>query len=206
MQIKTIIIFIVVTLGVLLGVGGLLWQFGGNTDKPIADIAGASLHTQGSGSVKIVEFSDFQCPACLAVQEPLTQLLKKYEGRIDFVYRYFPLTTIHKNALIAAQAAEAAGLQGKFWEMHDKLFVTQTEWAPIADPRETYAGYVESLGMDKDKFLVDVDSQVVKDAVGVDILAANRYALSGTPTFFVNGVKTDFGQIEAKVEKLVGSN
>lgn len=202
MQIKTIVIFIVVTLGVLLGVGGLLWQFGSNTDKPIADIAGESRHSRGTGDIKIVEFSDFQCPACLAIQAPLNQLLTKYEGKVEFVYRYFPLNTIHKNAQLAAQVAEAAGLQGKFFEMHDKLFTSQTEWASLADPRETFVAYSEALGLNKDKFVADIDSQVVKDAVALDLLASTRYSLSGTPTFFVNGVKTEFGQIESKIQEL----
>lgn len=202
MQLKTIIIFIAVTLGVLVGVGGLLSQFGSNSDKPIADIAGEKKRVQGQGTVTIVEFSDFQCPACLAVQEPLKKILSKFDGKIAFVYRYFPLTTIHKNAQIAAQTAEAAGLQGKFWEMHDKLFITQSSWATIADPRETFAAFATELGIDKDKFLSDIDSQAVKDAVSVDMLAASRYALTGTPTFFVDGVKTEFGSIESKLEEL----
>jgi protein-disulfide isomerase len=202
MQIKTIIIFIVVTLGVLLGVAGLLTQFGTNADKPIIDIAGASVHTQGTGAIKIVEFSDFQCPACLIVQEPLKQILKKYEGKIEFVYRHFPLSTIHKNATSASYAAEAAFLQGKFWEMHDKLFATQPDWALSPDPKTVFAGYALELGMDKDKFLSDYDSQVVKDSVNADILAATRYALTGTPTFFVNGVNTDFAKIESKIIEL----
>lgn len=203
MSVKTIVIFIVVTLGILGGVGGLLWQFGQTGDKPITDIAGAKTHVQGSGSVTLVEFSDFQCPACLAVQEPLKQILQKYEGRVEFVYRYFPLTTIHKNAQISAQAAEAAGLQGKFWEMHDKLFATQAIWQGIADPKETFVGYAKELGVEEVKFLSDLDSQPVKDGVSLDILAATRYRLSGTPTFFVNGTKTEFAQIETKLASLV---
>ena len=203
MQIKTIIIFVVVTLGVLLGVGGLLSQFGANADKPIPEIAGEKKHVQGTGSITLVEFSDFQCPACLAVQEPLKEILNKFDGKVEFVYRHFPLTTIHKNAQVAAQAAEAAGLQGKFFPMHDKLFATQSSWAGTSDPRETFVTYATELGLDKDKFLSDVDSQAVKDAVGVDMLASSRYALTGTPTFFVNGVKTEFGSIESKLNDLV---
>jgi len=199
MNLKTVIIFVAVTLGVLLGVGGLLWQFGGNMDKSIAEIAGESVHKQGTGTIQIVEFSDFQCPACLAVQEPLKQILKKYEGKITFVYRYFPLVSIHKNAMISAQAAEAAGFQDKFWQMHDKLFATQSTWEGLADPRETFVGYAEELGMDRVKFVSDIESQGVKDAINVDLLVASRYGLGGIPTFFVNGVKTEFDQIEAKI-------
>lgn len=203
MNIKSVVIFIVVTLGVLLGVGGLLWQFGTEDAKPVEDIAGEMRHVRGSGEVILVEFSDLQCPACQSVQEPLTQILDKYEGKVVFVYRYFPLNTIHKNAQIAAQAAEAAGRYDKFWQMHDKLFETQSEWEGIADPREMMVGYAQEIGIDKDKFASELESQEVRDGVNNDSLAATRYQLTGTPTFFINGVKVEFGQIEAKLASLV---
>lgn len=203
MQIKTIIIFIAVTLGVLLGVGGLLYQFGAVADKPIEGIAGEKRHTLGSGEIVVTEFSDFQCPACLSVQEPLKQILKKYEGKVTFVYRHFPLVSIHKNAMMAAQVSEAAALQGKFWEMHDMLFAKQNEWSGLGDPKETFFAYAVLLEMDLPKFQADLDSQAVKDAVTKDLLDTTRYRLTGTPTFFVNGVKTEFPQIEAKISSLV---
>jgi protein-disulfide isomerase len=203
MNIKSILIFIAVTFGVLGGVGALLWQFGSNTDKPIAEIAGEKRHVQGSGPITLVEFSDFQCPACQSIQEPLKQILNKYESKLEFVYRYFPLTSIHKNAMISAQAAEAAGLQGKFFEMHDKLFATQNVWQGVNDPRSIFAGYAVELGLDKDKFVSDLDSQNVKDSVNVDLLAATRYQINGTPTFYVNGIKTEFDNIEAKISELI---
>ena len=199
MNTKTIMIFVAVTLGILLGVGALLTQFSTSAEKPIADIAGSSLHVQGEGSIELVEFSDFQCPACFAVQAPLKELLAKYSGKVKFVYRHFPLTQIHKNAQISAQAAEAAGIQGKFFEMHDKLFETQVSWAELADPKETFAKYSEDLGMDKVKFVVDMESQAVKDIVASDALAANQNRIGGTPTFYVNGVATDFPKIEPKI-------
>lgn len=208
MQIKTILMFITVTLGILLGVGGMLWQFGGNPEKPILNIAGQSKHSQGpsassgQGVVTIVEFSDFQCPACLSVQEPLKQILKKYEGKVQFVYRFFPLVTLHKNAQISAQAAEAAGMQDKFWEMHDKLFATQNVWQGVVDPKELFEGYARELGINTENFLKDLNSQEVKDAINVDVLDATRYQITGTPTFYVNGIKTEFGKIDEKIAEL----
>ncbi len=202
MNTKTIMIFVAVTLGILIGVGALLTQFSTSTEKPVSDIAGSSLHVQGSGSIEIVEFSDFQCPACFSVQAPLKELLTKYDGKVKFVYRHFPLTQIHKNAQISAQAAEAAGIQDKFWQMHDKLFASQTEWQGLADPKETFAKYSEDLGMDKEKFVADLDSQAVKDVVAQDALAANQNRIGGTPTFYVNGVVTDFPKIEMKLIEL----
>ena len=203
MNIKTILIFVAVTLGVLLGVGGLLYQFGVAADKPIAEIAGEKKHLKGSGEIVVTEFSDFQCPACQSVQEPLKQILSKYEGKVSFVYRHFPLVSIHKNSTVSAQASEAAAIQGKFWEMHDKLFATQNIWEGMADPKATFGEYASELGLDKDKFMADIESQAAKDGVSVDSLDATRFRLSGTPTFFVNGVKTEFGQLETKIEGLV---
>lgn len=202
MNTKTILIFIAVTIGVLGGVGGLLWQFGQAGDKPINEVAGERKHVQGSGSVTLVEFSDFQCPACQAVQGPLKQILKKYEGKVEFVYRHFPLVSIHKNAMVAAQASEAADLQGKFWEFHDKLFENQAEWSGLGDPRDKFREYLSQIGGDIEKFKSDLESQVVKDRVSVDILATTRYRLSGTPTFYINGVKTEFGQVESRIVEL----
>lgn len=202
MNMKSILVFAAITFGVLLGVGGLLWQFGQAGDKPIADIAGDKHLVKGSGSVTLVEFSDFQCPACLAVQQPLEQILKKYEGKVEFVYRYFPLTSIHKNAMMSAQAAEAAYKQGKFFEMHDKLFATQASWQGLAEPKETFVTYAKEIGLDVEKFRQDIDSQVVKDVINNDLLATTRYRLTGTPTFFINGSKIEFAQIEAKIQEL----
>ena len=202
MNIKSILIFAAITFGVLLGVGGLLWQFGQSGDKPIADIAGDKHLIKGSGAITLVEFSDFQCPACLAVQQPLEQILKKYEGKVEFVYRYFPLTSIHKNAMMSAQAAEAAYRQGKFFEMHDKLFATQASWQGLADPKETFMAYAKEIGLDTEKFGQDIDSQSVKDVINNDLLATTRYRLTGTPTFFINGSKVEFAQIESKIQEL----
>ena len=151
----------------------------------------------------LLQHSDFQCPACQSVQEPLKQILSKYEGKVSFVYRHFPLVSIHKNSTVSAQASEAAAIQGKFWEMHDKLFATQNIWEGMADPKATFGEYASELGLDKDKFMADIESQAAKDGVSVDSLDATRFRLSGTPTFFVNGVKTEFGQLETKIEGLV---
>lgn len=203
MKIKSLVIFLLITLGVLLGVGGLLWQFGQTTEKLIEGIAGEKRYVQGEGSVVIVEFSDFQCPACLAVQAPLKEILTKYEGKVSFVYRNFPLSSIHKNAQLAAQAAEAAHQQGMFWLMHDKLFATQGAWQDLTDPRLMFASYAKELGLEIDKFIADLDSQATKDVVSADLLDATRYRLTGTPTFFVNGVKVEFAQMEEKIASLV---
>ncbi len=202
MQIKAIIIFVLVTIGMLLGVGVLLSQFGTSAEVPIADIAGERRYAQGAGPITLVEFSDFQCPACQTVEAPLKQILAKYPGKVTLVYRHFPLTTIHKHAQIAAQAAEAAHAQGKFWEMHDILFAKQAEWSTQEDPMAAFIQYATALGMDSARFVADTQGQASKDAVAIDTAAATKYRLSGTPTFYLEGLPVEFAQIDSRLAEL----
>ncbi len=204
MQIKSIVMFVVVTIGLLLGVGALLVNFGNSApeNKIITDVAGEMRLVKGEGEIVLVEFSDLQCPACQSVQAPLKQILSKYEGKVKLVYRHYPLNSIHKNADIASRASEAAHLQGKFWEMHDTLFEKQREWEKLGDPREKFAEYATALGLDATKFLADIESQEVKDKVAIDLLAATNYRLSGTPSFFVNGESVEFANLDSRLSSL----
>lgn len=202
MNIKTILTFMGVTVGILIGVGALLWQFGSGAAKPLEDVAGEMRLKKGEGSVVVVEFSDFQCPACASVHEPLKQVLSKFEGKVSYVHRHFPLTSIHKNALTAAHASEAAYNQGKFFEYGDVLFTKQSEWEGLSDPSEKYMAYAKELGLDAKKFEFDLKSREVAERVNTDMVYANRHALSGTPTFFVNGVQIDFTNLESKLAEL----
>lgn len=135
----------------------------------------------------IVEYSDFQCPACSATYPLLSQLVKNYPNDVQVVYRHFPLISIHKNALLSAQAAEAAGLQGKFWEMHDMLFNSQRSWSSNPNPKELFVRYANSLGLDTQKFEVDIISEEVKEKVQADLREAQQMGLNKTPTLFLNG-------------------
>jgi protein-disulfide isomerase len=140
----------------------------------------------------LVEYSDFQCPACAAYY-PLTKRLQKELGpdKFLFVYRNFPLYQIHANARLAAQAAEAAGKQKKFWEMHDRLFETQQTWEEYDTNKaqNTFASYAESLKLNKDQFIKDLNSPEVKQAVEDDIQSGEAAKVDATPTFFLNGKK-----------------
>lgn len=202
---KSILMFVAITVGVLVGATALLWNFAGSSteEKQIADVAGEMSHVKGSGEVVVTEFSDLQCPACQSVQAPLSELLGKYEGKVRLVFRHFPLSSIHKNAQIAAQAVEAASMQGKFWEMHDLLYKRQGEWENLANAQEKFGEYAEELGMDRDKFVSDIESTEAKDAVSRDLVDATRYGLRGTPTFFVNGYQVEFPQLEAKIKEFL---
>ena len=160
--------------------------------------------------VVLIEYSDFQCPACASFLLPLKQLESELGDKITIVYRHFPLKTIHQNAELAARVAEAAGLQGKFWDMHDTLFIKQDEWKDLENPKDKFAEYAEMLSLDKDKFLGDLESDVVKNKVEGDYMQAMSLGLNGTPTFFLNGSRvynlTSYEAFRSLIEKAIAEN
>ena len=142
-----------------------------------------------NGKAVLVEFSDFQCPAC-GIYYPLVKKLKTDLGdKLTVVYKHFPLSQIHKNADLAARTAEAAKIQGKFWEMHDMIFEKQNEWSGSNQALSLFSSYAVSLGLDKDKFLQDIDSNEVRNKISDDYQQGVRLGVKGTPTFFLNGKK-----------------
>jgi protein-disulfide isomerase len=132
--------------------------------------------------VTIVEFSDYQCPFCARSEPLIRDVLKEYPDKVRFVYKQFPLVSIHANAMGAAQAAVAAGMQGKFWEMHDLLFANQR--ALQADKLKDYA---QQLGLDVAKFEADMSSNEAKAIIRDDMALSQKIGVRGTPTIFVNG-------------------
>jgi len=142
-----------------------------------------------SASVTLVEFSDFQCLACKVYYSMVKQITKEFKDTLTFVYRNFPLTKNHPNALLASYAAEAAGLQGKYWEMHDLLFTKQSDWSESSSPRNIFIAYALTLGINVDQFKKDIDSDAVKNRVAVDIADGNTLGINATPTFFLNNQK-----------------
>jgi protein-disulfide isomerase len=131
--------------------------------------------------VTIVEFSDFQCPYCGAVHPDLVRLVREFEGQIKLVFKQFPLTA-HARAMPAARAAEAAGLQGKFFEMHDLLFEHQHELEDADLER-----YANMLGLDVDRFKADAAGSAVQSRIDADRKEGERLAIEGTPTMYING-------------------
>jgi protein-disulfide isomerase len=142
---------------------------------------------QAGSKVVLVEYSDFQCPACGAYYPILKRLYQEFGDRMRFVYRHFPLKQ-HLHAVLAARAAEAAGRQGKFWEMHDLIFEGQSTWTAQNDPEETFIGYARKLRLDIKQFRADLDSREVQNAIEKNEESGNQAGIEGTPTFFLNGV------------------
>lgn len=137
--------------------------------------------------VTLVEFGDFQCPAC-GFREPMVQqTMKDFNGKIKLLYKHFPLTTIHKNAYPAARAAEAAGKQGKFWEMHDLLFARQKDWAGITDAKAKFIQYAQELKLDTEKFKKDFDASDIEKKINSEQDEGIQLGVKGTPTFFLDG-------------------
>lgn len=150
--------------------------------------------TTSTATVTMVEFADFQCEACRAAQPGVKLLLEDYKGKLNFVSRYFPLPG-HQHSRLAAQAVEAAGEQGKVWEMQDMLFERQDEWGSDAKPAtraqvmEYFLGYAKTLGLNVDQFKQAIESGKFDAKISRDFADAEALNLTGTPTFFINGKK-----------------
>lgn len=154
-----------------------------STDTAIGD------HVYGNKDAKVmlVEYGDFQCPACGAAYPKLKTIKEDRKGSIAFIFRNFPLTAIHPNALAAAAVAEAAGLQGKFWEMHDKLYENQESWAgAAADQRDDlFASYAKELNLDLDQYRADIVSKKVTEKISRDQALGRKMKVDSTPSIYI---------------------
>lgn len=159
--------------------------------EPIA-VAESDL-TKGNPDAQMVliEFSDFQCPACKAYYPLVNQLGEEMGDEVLIVYRHYPLTQIHPNATPAALASQAASKQDKFWEMHDLLFDRQEEWSGVNNAEELFISYAEELELNIDQFRQDLSSREARDKVNADLISGNQLGVNATPTFFLNGRKLD---------------
>ena len=153
-----------------------------------------------SATLTLVEFSDFQCPSCKAADPVVKSILTKYDGRIKFYYRHFPLAQ-HEFSMGAAMAAEAAGKQGvdKFWQYHDKLFDKSPDLS-----KENLLAIASDLKLDLAKFAADMDSDAVRQKVLDDQADGNTLGVNSTPTFFINGTKlVGFGDLEKEISSRI---
>jgi protein-disulfide isomerase len=147
-------------------------------------------HTKGGGpsaAVVIEEFADYQCPPCGNMHPVVQKIVDDYGDRVRVVFRNYPLQKIHKNAFTAARAAEAAALQGKFWQMNDMIFKNQDQWKDSPEPRPLFHSYASRIGLDVEKFKTDMDNQAVTSRVIADAERGGSLGVGGTPTMFING-------------------
>lgn len=173
-----------------------------NSFKTAGISDGKYLPESKEASVALVEFGDYQCPACVAYHPLVKETLTIFAGKINFVFRNFPLSQ-HKNANISAYAVEAAGLQGKFWEMHDKVYESDKEWVDQENPSDVFIGYASTFGLDTDKFKKDMNSSEVKSKVTGDTNDGTLISVNSTPSFFLNGIKIDNPDSIDEFKKLI---
>lgn len=190
-------IIILVTALTVIAIAGLIWLGG---KKPTGEgqvVDGALLvkpdsHMTGRAGAKVtlVEFGDYQCPAC-GYFEPIVKQVRdahKDNPNFNFVFRNFPLPQ-HKNAVAAAEAAEAAGAQGKYWEMHELLYMRQTDWAESGKAKDIFVGYAQTLKLNADDFKTALDRHTFTDFIDKDKTDGESINVNATPTFYLNGQK-----------------
>jgi protein-disulfide isomerase len=142
---------------------------------------------EAAAKITIAEFSDFECPACRAAEEPLKQLRGLYGKDIRFLFKQYPLERVHRNARAAAIAAECMGRQGKFWPFHDALYANQEQWGELEDPRPFFAKFEKEAGADPATLKTCESDATIAAAIDADKLEARNRWVAATPTFFING-------------------
>ena len=169
-----------------------------------------SEHVYGNSNSKVllVEYADFQCPGCNSSYPVTKKVIEKYKDKIGFIFRNYPLTSAHPNALAAAAAAESAGLQGKYWEMHNSLFENRASWVELSGSTRTdafvkLASDIKDLNVDK--FKTDLENPVIRKKIDYDMALGKKDSVGGTPAMYING--KDVGSQKVLNGKLVsGTN
>jgi protein-disulfide isomerase len=149
----------------------------------------ASNHVQGAGTtgVTLIEYGDFQCPACGSYYPIVKEVQSKYGDKIKFQFRSFPLVGLHPNAMTAHRAAEAADKQGKYWEMHDMLYERQSAWSTSKSAASIFKSYAQELGLDMDRYSLDVASAETQTIINKDIEQGKAINVTATPGFVLDG-------------------
>ncbi|MCL4405406.1 MAG: DsbA family protein [Patescibacteria group bacterium] len=217
---KKVLIWTVLTIAVLatitLVILGVM-QPASSTNQDFAATTAPAItstdHVEGSSNAKVsvIEYGDFQCPACGDFYPIVKQMITNYDSKIKFAFRNFPLPQ-HPDAQIAAQAAEAAGLQGEYWQMNNLLYEKQNEWT-IASPSivvsQFFDSYASSLGLNVNKFNVDINSTEVLNKIKDDVAGANSAAVNHTPTFFINLKQIpnpdSYGQFKSTIDQALSA-
>ena len=166
-------------------------------------------HARGDATapVTLEEFGDFQCPPCGALHPMLKQLESEFgPRRLRVIFRHFPLVPNHAHALNAARAAEAAGLQGRFWEMHDMIYENQDSWKDVVDARPIFEGYAKKIGLNVEMYKRDIGSQVVEHRIFLDGKRGHALGVKGTPTVFLNGRDVPFESLPADKLRVLINN
>lgn len=177
------------------------------TQNPNAPAGAQPPNMLGSptATVTVEEFADFQCPTCAQVHTMMKNIQSTYGNRIKFIYRNFPLTQIHKNAEAASIAAEAAGQQGRFWDMQNQLYTSQPSWSNLApaEASAAFAEYAGKIGLDVEKFKTDMLGMMTKKRVDDDVARARALGVNSTPTLYINGKNVPFEQMKLETLRAI---
>lgn len=184
-------IVILIVLASLVGIFALTNKSTSEGNNGSGDKRSNNTYGKLDSPVTLTEFVDFQCEACYAYYPYVKQVKEQYKDKVRFEIRYFPITSSHQFSFIAARNAESAARQGKFWEMHDKIFEGQKSWEQTKDPQPTFDQYAQSIGLDMTKFKTDRESSDVSSVVNKDLKDVQALGGTGTPTFALNGQKIE---------------
>lgn len=151
-----------------------------------------SEHVYGNSNSKVllVEYADFQCPGCNSSYPVTKKVIEKYKDKIGFIFRNYPLTSAHPNALAAAAAAESAGLQGKYWEMHNSLFENRASWVELSGSTRTenFVKLASDIkGLNIEKFKADLENPNIRKKIDYDMALGKKDSVGGTPAMYING-------------------
>jgi protein-disulfide isomerase len=191
-RMKRYLPFVIIAAVLVAAVGAGFMMFRSSQPKPSANPTPASNPLASSnglaskGVITIDEFGDYQCPPCGALHPILKTLKSEYGGRVQIAFHHFPLTQIHPHALEASYAAAAAGLQGKFWEMHNLLYENQSVWSQVGDFRPIVINFAREIGLDVPRFTREMDGLQVVTLVSEDTRVAAARGVNSTPTIFIN--------------------
>lgn len=192
---------------VVFGLAFALTHKSGNNSSNTSSSAKPTEHIEGNGKtgVTLVEYGDYECPYCEEYYPIVKQVVADEFNNITFQFRNFPLTSIHPNAFAGARAAEAAGLMGKFWQMHDTLYTYSnwTQWSTSSNPVPFFDQYAKQLGLNLTTFEADFASSKVNNMINADMAAGNKLNIQGTPTFFLDGKQISVAPKASAFETLI---
>ncbi len=194
--------------------------FGGKSNTPSSSKSSSSTPTshvegQGKDGITLVEYGDYQCPYCGQYYPIVKQVQAEYNTQISFQFRNFPLVSLHPNAFAGARAAEAAGLQDKFWQMHDLLYEQNdayynggeppNSWIGASDPTPYFNAFAQQLGLNVTQFKTDYASDTVNNLITADEAAGNKLGVNATPSFYLDGKAVSPGESVSAFEQLINA-
>lgn len=200
--------FMAILAAIIIIFAGIVIVSGNSNNKASkASVGSLTQHIEGQGAngITLTEYGDYQCPFCGQYYPIVKQIQAEYDKQVFFQFRNYPLINLHQNAFAAARAAEAAGLQGKFWQMHDLLYETQDQWSSGSDPTTSFNQYAKQLGLNVTQFKADYASSKVNDLINADLAEGNKLNIQGTPTFFLDGKQVNVSESASSFETLINA-